>query len=47
MKGGNPNGELCLDFARGKCPRNKCSFSHKRKTVAVAPGDGPEEAAEA
>ena len=39
MKGGNPKGELCKDFARGRCPRALCSFSHV-KPKPPAPADG-------
>lgn len=28
MKGGNPAGEPCKDFIKGRCPRAMCSFSH-------------------
>ena len=39
LKGGNPKGELCKDFARGKCPRALCSYSHvKPKPPASAEG---------
>ena len=31
MKGGNPEGQPCIDHARGKCQRAKCSFSHEGK----------------
>ena len=31
MKGGNPAGDACKDFLKGRCPRAKCSFSHAKK----------------
>jgi hypothetical protein len=38
MKGGNPAGEPCKDFAKGRCPRPKCSFAHaKKQKVAPTP----------
>ena len=33
-KGGNDAGALCIDFAKGKCPRNKCSFKHAKADAA-------------
>ena len=45
MKGGNPKGELCKDFARGRCPRALCSFSHV-KPKPTAPADGADAAVE-
>ena len=35
MKGGNPEGEPCRDFAKGKCPRQKCSWSHVKPASSV------------
>ena len=29
-KGGNDAGKPCIDFEKGKCPRNKCSFKHAK-----------------
>ena len=42
LKGGNPAGELCRNFAKGRCPRDKCSFSHA-KPAASAPAAAEEE----
>ena len=37
-KGGNDAGKPCIDFDKGKCPRNKCSFKHaKGDTRRVSP----------
>jgi hypothetical protein len=33
-KGGNDAGKPCIDFEKGKCPRNKCSFKHAKGDTA-------------
>ena len=33
-EGGNDAGAPCIDLAKGKCPRKKCSFKHAKANAA-------------
>ena len=39
MKGGNPEGAPCKDFAKGKCPRTFCCWSHATTTTSTPAPD--------